>query len=93
MKKFTLIAVAALTAASASAQYTCDPTVETVLAKGKVSQVMPIALDEGAVAKFEAQGANVTSAAPKTVTKTCKVTGGRLRIVHCGYSGLVRRRL
>ena len=64
MQKITLIAVAALTAASASAQYTCDPTVETVLAKGKVSQVMPIALDEGAVAKFEAQGANVTSAAP-----------------------------
>lgn len=64
MQKITLIAAAALAALGASAQYTCDPTVETVLAKGKVSQVMPIALDEGALAKFEAQGANVTSAAP-----------------------------
>lgn len=64
MQKITLVAAAAFVAASASAQYTCDPTVETVLAKGKVSQVMPIALDEGAVAKFEAQGATVTSAAP-----------------------------
>ena len=64
MQKITLIAAAALAALSTSAQYTCNPTVETVLAKGKVSQVMPVALDEGALAKFEAQGANVTSAAP-----------------------------
>lgn len=88
MQKITLFAVAALTAASASAQYTCDPTIETVLAKGKVSQLMPIALDEGAVAKFEAQGANVTSAAPNDADNNLWVWDNTLQAGDASYPGV-----
>lgn len=65
MKKFTLVAVAcALAATSASAQYTVDPTVETVLGNGKVSEVQYIALDAASVKAFEDQGATVTLVGP-----------------------------
>lgn len=64
MKKFTLFAAMAMVAASASAQYNVDPTVETVLKGGKVSSVQFIALDDASLTAFEAQGATVTSFAP-----------------------------
>ncbi len=64
MKKATLFALAAMTAAAAGAQYTVDPTVATVLEGGKVSSVEYIALDETSVKTFEAQGATCTLAGP-----------------------------
>ena len=64
MKKFTLFALMAAAAMTASAQYTVDPTAETVLKGGKVTSVQYIALDEASVNAFTQQGAKVESAAP-----------------------------
>lgn len=64
MKKATLLALAAMTAVAASAQYTVDPTIATVLEGGKVGSVEYIALDEASVKAFENQGATCTLAGP-----------------------------
>lgn len=55
-----------MVAAAASAQYTCDPTVETVLEKGKVATVGYIALDDEALGKLTAQGATATLWGPNS---------------------------
>lgn len=49
----------AMVAGAASAQYTCNPEIETVLEKGKVSTVWACVLDETSSKAFEAQGAEV----------------------------------
>ena len=69
MKKMTILAAMALVATTASAQYTCDPTVETVLAKGKVTKVMTISLDASAEAQFAAQGATIIAAGPNDMER------------------------
>lgn len=88
MKKVTLIAFASLAALSAGAQYTCDPTVETVIAKGKVSNVITLALDEAAAAKLEAQGAAIVSAAPNDDTNHLYVWDGTMDAGDSSYPGV-----
>lgn len=57
MKKLTLLAVMAMGASAAFAQYTCDPVLSTVTEKGKVTNVGYLILDSESIAKLEAQGA------------------------------------
>ncbi len=64
MKKFTLVAALAAVALGANAQYTCDPSLKTVLDGGKVADVQYIALDEASLQSFENQGATVTNFGP-----------------------------
>lgn len=90
MQKITLVAAAALAALSASAQYTCDPSTDVVLAKGKVSYLMPVQLCETAVGKFEAQGAKVISAAPNGDDRALDVwpDGSTFRAYNATYPGV-----
>ncbi|MDO4319126.1 MAG: T9SS type A sorting domain-containing protein [Bacteroidales bacterium] len=53
MKKITLLASMAMVAAAASAQYACDPSAATVLAKGKVTELGVIGLSEASQAEFK----------------------------------------
>lgn len=67
MKKFTILASMAMMASLASAQYTCDPSTQTVIEQGAKS-VYFIVLSEGAINDFKAAGATTHSfAADPTV--------------------------
>lgn len=69
MKKITLLAGMAMVAGMASAQYTVNPTVNTVLDNTKVSTLYPIAVDETSVKAFEAQGATVVPMGPDGIDR------------------------
>ena len=69
MKKITLLAGMAMAAGMASAQYTVNPTVNTVLDNTKVTAVYPIVLDEAAIKAFENQGATVIPMGPNDDTR------------------------
>lgn len=60
MKKFTILAAMAMTASLANAQYTCDPSTQSVIDRGAKS-VYYIVLSDGAVRDFEAAGATTHS--------------------------------
>lgn len=59
----------AMVAAAASAQYTCDPSVETVLEKGKISNVGVLTLNETIQGEFTQQGATVYAYGPDDDTR------------------------
>lgn len=63
MKKLSLLALCALTAATAAAQYTVDPSNSVVIDKAP-SNVDYIVLSDGAIAQFEAKGAKVEYVGP-----------------------------
>lgn len=90
MKKSTLFALMAAAALSASAHYTVDPTVETVLQKGKVSSLEYIQLDEASVNAYRNQGAKVESFAIDDVTNNLYIwpAGETFAAGDGGYPGV-----
>ncbi len=63
MKKFTLVAMSAMMAVAANAQYNVDPSTELVV-KGGVKTVDYITLSDGAIADLEKAGAKVNYVGP-----------------------------
>ncbi|MDE6463297.1 MAG: T9SS type A sorting domain-containing protein [Muribaculaceae bacterium] len=88
MKKITLAALAAVAALSASAQYTSDPTTETVLNAGKVSSMQYIALDEASVNAFKAQGATVEFFGPDGATQNLWVWSDTFQAGDSSFPGV-----
>ncbi len=88
MKKFTLVALACAAGMTASAQYNVDPTVETVLAKGKVAEVQYIALDEASVKAFQDQGATTTLVGPNGETQNLWVWDNTFGAGDSSYPGV-----
>lgn len=69
MKKFTLIAAAAMTAVAASAQYTVDPGVSNVIKEGSKYDLAYLVISDDALAAFEKTGGKTTNVAPDDVTR------------------------
>ena len=63
MKKISILAIAALSAAAANAQYNCDPTTAAVVSQNP-SSVDYIVLSDGAIADFTKAGAKVNYIGP-----------------------------
>lgn len=69
MKKFTLIAAAAMTAVAASAQYTIEPGVSHVLKEGSKYDLAYLIISDNALAAFEKAGGKMTNIAPDDQTR------------------------
>ena len=68
MRNLYLTAALAMVAMGASAQYTCNPEVSTVLKKGKVSKVWTCFIDEASVNELKKQGADIVVCQPNNET-------------------------
>ena len=64
MKKMILFSALAMMAASASAQYACDPTTEALLEKGAPSKVWYLTLSDTSIETLTKSGANMIYVGP-----------------------------
>lgn len=69
MKKMILLSAMALVAAGASAQYSCDPTTETLLENGTPAKLWYIQLSETSINTLESKGTQLQNIAPDDVTR------------------------